>query len=458
VSVSYVTEDLSAVAGEDYVAVTGTLLFQPDEVSKQVQIPLIGDSMYEGDEEFSFLLTAPFGVEIFHGTAIVTIHDDDAAPEITVTAIDPNASEAGSDAAVFAVSRSVNLSGDVTVTTTFAGTADQGVDYSTVVDPADLAAGVVWNSATGILLLPDGVDSAHFTVVPDDDDESESDETIILSLSNPVGGALGSATSAIATILDDDGAVAPSLSVEDVAVVEGDKGGFSVDVSVSLNFASTTPVSVFAETVDIGSATAGRDYRHASTTIIFDPGTTNAAFRIRILNDRLAEGDETLEVHLSNATGADILDGVATIRIIDNDVVATAAALAVAVEPIGEIEVDAVSSVSSSNAIPLRSDLDHWSEFNTALPISPHMQVLDFFSATERYLAPLASELEGIHAWPRPQIVERANYNAIDIAHSTAVDEAIMADEKWEDALSAIADEVADVWDNDEIDAFAKGS
>lgn len=52
VIVDYYTSDGTAVAGQDYVATSGTVTFAPGETSKTIAIPLIADTIQEADEVF----------------------------------------------------------------------------------------------------------------------------------------------------------------------------------------------------------------------------------------------------------------------------------------------------------------------------------------------------------------------------------------------------------------------
>jgi chitinase len=52
VTVEYGTADGSAVAGQDYVATSGTVTFAPGETTKTIAIPLIADTTPEADEVF----------------------------------------------------------------------------------------------------------------------------------------------------------------------------------------------------------------------------------------------------------------------------------------------------------------------------------------------------------------------------------------------------------------------
>jgi hypothetical protein len=58
-TVDYVTEDGTALAGEDYVAASGTLTFQPGELTKTVTITLTADAPPEPDETFKLRLQNP---------------------------------------------------------------------------------------------------------------------------------------------------------------------------------------------------------------------------------------------------------------------------------------------------------------------------------------------------------------------------------------------------------------
>src|SRR5438876_1263109 len=56
-----------------------------------------------------------------------------------------------------------------------------------------------------------------------------------------------------------------------------------------------------------GTATAGLDYLATNGTLTLGPGQTNASFFITLLPDALSEGEETLNLSLSNPTGGALL-------------------------------------------------------------------------------------------------------------------------------------------------------
>ena len=80
VTVSYKTQNGTAAAPGDYVAVPATTLtFQPDEVEKQVQVTINGDATREGNETFTVVLSGPTGATLDpqRTRATVTVTNDD---------------------------------------------------------------------------------------------------------------------------------------------------------------------------------------------------------------------------------------------------------------------------------------------------------------------------------------------------------------------------------------------
>jgi uncharacterized repeat protein (TIGR01451 family) len=77
--VYYDTFDGSAIAGDDYDYVYGTLVFDPFETSTTISVPVIGDTDFEDDEDFFVEAFDPFdGESSVTGTG--TIINDDVAP------------------------------------------------------------------------------------------------------------------------------------------------------------------------------------------------------------------------------------------------------------------------------------------------------------------------------------------------------------------------------------------
>lgn len=138
------------------------------------------------------------------------------------------------------------------------------------------------------------------------DTVDESDETINLSLSDPIGGAaIGQQSVATLVIVADpiDNAVNPGFlefsapefrvgedgtPVKAVTVVR--TGGTDGTIGVTLNLSD-------------GSARTPDDYNNTPITVTFAPGETEQIVTVPIYNDREQEGNETINLTLTNPTG-----------------------------------------------------------------------------------------------------------------------------------------------------------
>ena len=87
---------------------------------------------------------------------------------------------------------------------------------------------------------------------------------------------------------------------------------------VTLGRAATGTVTVDYETVD-GSAEAGDDYTQTSGRLSFLPGDVEKTIVVPVLDDSIDEGEETMTLELSNASGAHIIDHEATGTIENSD-------------------------------------------------------------------------------------------------------------------------------------------
>ena len=123
------------------------------------------------------------------------------------------------------------------------------------------------------------------------------------------------------TVLD-DGSVhcvagtAEALSVADARTTE--EADATLDFTVMLNRAASGRVTVDFATAD-GTAQAGQDYTAANGTLAFTPGETLKTVSVAVLEDAHDEGEETLTLTLSNASGARIAHDAATGTIENED-------------------------------------------------------------------------------------------------------------------------------------------
>ena len=300
-SVNVTTVNGTAIAGQDYVATSLTLVFNPGVTSLQVSVPLIGDSITEPTEMFSLMLSNPVGATLGNATATATILDDDIGqpqplPRISISDASITEGDTGTSSLVFTVTLSAPSASTVTVTATSSdGPAMAGSDYV---------------AGTSLITFTPGMTTATFISTINGDTMNESDETFNVTLSGAVNATILDGM-AIGTILNDDGVTIPSLTVADVSVTEGNTGTTATaSFIVTLSAAAAGPVTVMVATSN-GTATAGQDYVASNQTLTFPIGTTTQTFAVTVNGDATQEQNETFTVTLSNPTGA-ALGGMST--------------------------------------------------------------------------------------------------------------------------------------------------
>lgn len=78
VSVIYSTSDITASAPRDYLTAAGTLVFNPGDTTKSINVQVNGDTNIETNETFSVNLSNPNNIIIANGQGICTIVNDEA--------------------------------------------------------------------------------------------------------------------------------------------------------------------------------------------------------------------------------------------------------------------------------------------------------------------------------------------------------------------------------------------
>ena len=184
------------------------------------------------------------------------------------------------------------------------GTATPGVDYVPL--------------SPGMLVFAPGDTVKTVTVQVRGDELVESDETVLVALSNPVGASIAVGT-ATGTIVNDD---APELWLEPDAVIEGDHGSQYLIYTAKLHPVSPHSVTVSYSDAGTGTATPGIDYDFLEPgTLVFSPGEREKSFGVIVHGDTAPEDDETVVAVLSHPANADIVPGrdAATATIVDDD-------------------------------------------------------------------------------------------------------------------------------------------
>ena len=305
ITVNYGVTGTATGSGTDYTLANGTLNYSRWETSGTITIAgIIDDSTTEGNETVILTLSSPnnaiLGSDYIH---TYTIGDNDGTPTVAFSSTTSSDSESTSSISVqieipFAIDNDINVDYALTGTATGSGT-DYTLDDGTVT----ISAG----ATTGTITISDIVDDLL----------DESNETIIITLSNPTNATLGSNTVHTLTINDNDD---PPVIDFDLTSSSGDEANSSKEVTINLSAPSIQDVTVnYAIT---GTATgSGTDFTLEDGSLTISAGATSGTITIgNIADDSLDESNETVIITLSSPSGATLgSDNVHTFTITDND-------------------------------------------------------------------------------------------------------------------------------------------
>jgi uncharacterized protein len=353
---------------------SGTVNFADGETSQTIIFNVAGDTVVEGDETFTVLLTNPTGgATIIDGVASGTITNDDVAPagpaNIFINEIHYDNSGADVNEAVeIAGTAGLDLTGYRLVLYNGTNTPGAAVVYATinlsgVIDNEGQGFGAVSFAAVGLqngaadgiaLIAPNGTViqllsyEGVFTAAPgtpaggitstdigvSETGTGPANES--LQVTGTGGGAADftfqpSAVSTFGRLNEGQIFIGPNgtgqVSIGDASIIEGDSGvqqiiftvrrgggsGQSATVDYSVNFDGTATTDDFAA----GLITRG--------TVTFGVGESVKQIIIGVNGDTLAEGNETFSIALSNPIGNIIVtDGNAIGTITNDDPIALA--------------------------------------------------------------------------------------------------------------------------------------
>lgn len=338
VTVHYATQNGTAKIGDDFgtssTQVSGDLTFNMGETTKQILIPIEGDTLAEGEETFSVVLSdaKQNGVAvsaITDATGSGKILDNDAQVFINdVTIVE---GDDGQQTALFTVSLNTALSGPVSVkykTVLVGGEANSDPAYLDFVEIEDTV-----DSPAPTLTFTAGQTTKTIAVsILGDLHYEATDETFEVLLFGASGVQIADATG-VGTIVNTS-PLDPqqTITVADGTLVEGDSGTANMTFDVTLNGGPAATDTVITFTVVNGTAKGGTDYSvPVSLTVTIPAGDTSAQISIPIIGDETDENDETFTVVLTDAGTVPIETAVATGAITDDDAAPTASINSVSV-------------------------------------------------------------------------------------------------------------------------------
>ncbi|SMN13699.1 Probable aggregation factor core protein MAFp3, isoform C [Bathymodiolus heckerae thiotrophic gill symbiont] len=304
VTVDYAVTGTATGSGTDYTLINGTLTLTAGATTGNITIASIIDDVFdEGNETVVVTLSNPNNATLGTNKAHTYTITDNDAPTIAFN----DASSSGLESvrsANLAYTLSAASSREVTVNYAVTGTATgSGTDYTLINGTLTLAAGATTGNITIASIIDDALD--------------ESDETVVVTLSNPDNATLGTNTTHTYTIINND---EPTIAFDNDSS-SGAESTNSANLAYTLSAASSQEVTVdYAVT---GTATgSGTDYTLINGTLTLTAGATTGNITIAsIIDDAFDESNETVVVTLSNPNNATLGTNTAhTYTITDNDV------------------------------------------------------------------------------------------------------------------------------------------
>jgi Calx-beta domain len=289
----------TATAGSDYTALAGSVTIPAGSMSATITVNPLSDTLTEAAETVIVTLVSGSGYTVASpSSATVTIADAITTSTVSISATDPAAAEPA-DTGTFTVSRTGSTTTSLTVSYTVSGSATAGSDYTTL---------------PGSVTIPAGAFSATITVTPIDDTAVEVDESVTVTLTAGTGYTVGLFSVATVQIADNDSGTTVTIAATDQAAEPSDTGTFTLTRTGSTTSSLTVSYTV------AGTATAGTDYTTLSGSVTFAAMSTTATITVTPIDDMTAEGDETVVVTLSAASGYTVgSPGSASLTIADND-------------------------------------------------------------------------------------------------------------------------------------------
>ena len=199
VSVRYATRDLSARAGSDYLAASGTVVFAPGASSATVFLTILADTFLEGNEDFFLNLSQPANAALATSAVRVTIG---SASDTTSTTTTPAQSTLSATVPPVSEGNAGQVNAVFTVRLPSARTSPLTVYYSTVNGTA--IAGRDYVTRSGSIRFVPGETVKTITVPVMGNVRADGNRTFDVVFTAAAGSTASPLARATATIIDDD--------------------------------------------------------------------------------------------------------------------------------------------------------------------------------------------------------------------------------------------------------------
>ena len=303
VSFDWSVQHISTSTDDFTGALAGSQLIRAGDTTATISIDTSDDSAYEGDENFSLIITNVIGATPSSLTARGSIIDNDAQPSVTLLSFEQVTSTA-TEGASFTYRLELDR----------ASLADVSFDWS--VQHSSTSTDDFTGALAGTKKIIAGSTTTDIVIDTSDDTLYEGDEEFMLIITN-VTGATPSSLTASGSIIDND--PQPSITLlsfeQDYSITAE---GTSLAYRLQISKASATNVS-FDWSVQ-HSSTSTDDFTGAlAGTQLIRAGDTSTTISIDTSDDSIYETDENFSLIITNVTGATPSSLTASGSIIDND-------------------------------------------------------------------------------------------------------------------------------------------
>ena len=283
---SWSTADVTAEAGSDFTAASGTVTIPAASSSRQLSVHVLSDSVAEDDETVAVTLSTPINAVIIDGSATGVILDDDTAARTPGVVVDPSAltvTEGDPNGRTYSVKLSSQPAADVTVaiaghsgTDLTLSATDLSSDYELTFTTAN------WNTAQTV------------TVNAGDDDDAVADAAVTLTHTATSGSHSSAPVAVTVTITETD--TAEVLAVPgNLPVAENASSAYTVALA-------TQPSANVTVTV---TGHTGSDLTLSATRLTFTPDNWGTPQTVTVTADADADGvdDQVTLTHTASGGG-----------------------------------------------------------------------------------------------------------------------------------------------------------
>ena len=270
-------------------ATTGTLTVSTDD-----------DSLDETDGAITAVINAGAGYTVgTPSTAMVTVNDDDVLLA-RITAADPTTITEGT-AATFTVT--LDLAAPAGGLTISVGVTQSG--------------SYIADSAPETVVIAEGATTGTLTVSTDDDSLDEPDGSITVRITTGAGYTVGTLSTAMVTVLDNDDPVARISAADPTTITEGTAATFTVALDRA---APAGGLTISVDVTESGSYIA--DLAPRTVTIPIAAGATTGTLTVSTDDDEMIEETGIITVRITTGIGYTVAaapDNAAAVTVLDDD-------------------------------------------------------------------------------------------------------------------------------------------